>query len=140
MRQILSQLKKTIAFLLSFTLVITTSPAISQTTEPQPASGSMSSYSGQGAPMSTEELDALVSPIALYPDQLVAQILSAATFPDQVAVADNWLQQNKSLTGSALMQAVDKESWDPSVKALTQFPTVLHKMAESRLSSSTRTV
>jgi hypothetical protein len=61
----------------------------------------------------------------------VAQILSAATFPDQVAVADNWLQQNKKLSGNALMQAADKESWDPSVKALTQFPTVLHKMAES---------
>jgi hypothetical protein len=81
--------------------------------------------------MSEAELDSLVSPIALYPDQLVAQILGAATFPDQIAVADNWLQQNKSLTGKALTLAVDKESWNPSVKALTQFPTVLNNMAKN---------
>lgn len=92
---------------------------------------SASDYSGQGAPMTAAEIQALVAPIALYPDALVAQILSASTFPDQVAVADNWLQSNKSLTGSALMQAVNKESWDPSVKALTQFPSVLDKMAQS---------
>jgi hypothetical protein len=81
--------------------------------------------------MSAEELNSLVAPIALYADALVAQILGAATFPDQIAVANSWLQQNKNLTGSALMQAVDKESWDPSVKALTQFPTVLNNMAQN---------
>jgi hypothetical protein len=96
-----------------------------------PATTSTSDYSGQGAPMTAAELQGLVAPIALYPDALVAQILSASTFPDQVAIADNWLQTNKSLTGSALMQAVDKQSWDPSVKALTQFPSVLDKMAQS---------
>ena len=83
------------------------------------------------APQSAAELESLVAPIALYPDALVAQILSAATFPDQVAIADYWLQQNKSLTGSALMQAVDKQTWDPSVKALTQFPSVLENMAKN---------
>ena len=97
----------------------------SEDTAPQSAS------TGQGAPLSEQELDSLVSPIALYPDALVAQILAASTFPDQVAVADNWLQQNKSLTGSALMQAVNGQSWDPSVKALTQFPTVLNNMAQN---------
>ena len=81
--------------------------------------------------MTAAELQGLVAPIALYPDALVAQILSAATFPDQVAIADNWLQTNKSLTGSALAQAVDKQTWAPSVKALTEFPTVLDKMAQS---------
>jgi len=55
------------------------------------------------APLSANDLQALVAPIALYPDSLVAQILTASTFPDQVAVADYWVQQNKSLTGSALM-------------------------------------
>jgi hypothetical protein len=55
---------------------------------------------------SSAELQSLVAPIALYPDALVAQILSAATFPDQVAIADYWLQQNKSLTGNDLMKAV----------------------------------
>lgn len=83
------------------------------------------------APMPANQLDSLVAPIALYPDALVAQILAAATFPDQVAIANYWLQQNKSLTGSALMQAVDKETWDNSVKALTQFPSVLNNMAQN---------
>src|SRR5271166_4583827 len=96
-----------------------------------PTSAPASDYSGQGAPMTAAELQGLVAPIALYPDALVAQILSASTFPDQVAVADNWLQQNKNLTGSALMQAVNGQSWDASVKALTQFPSVLDKMAQS---------
>ena len=61
----------------------------------------------------------------------MAQILSASTFPDQVALADNWLQQNKNLTGTALGQAVNGQSWDPSVKALTQFPSVLHNLAQN---------
>jgi hypothetical protein len=85
----------------------------------------------ESAPMSASQLQALVAPVALYPDSLVAQILAAATFPDQVAVADYWLQQNKSLTGSALMQSVDKQSWDPSVKALTQFPSVLDNLSKN---------
>src|SRR5208283_347443 len=77
------------------------------------------------------ELQALVAPIALYPDALVAQILPAATFPDEVAIASYWIGQNSTLTGGALMQAVDTQSWDPSVKALTQFPTVLANMAKN---------
>ena len=67
------------------------------------------SYQGQGAPQTPAELQNLVSPIALYPDALVAQILSAATYPDQVAAANNWMQQNKNLTGSALMTAVNEQ-------------------------------
>jgi Protein of unknown function (DUF3300) len=89
------------------------------------------SSAAEAAPKSTSELQALVAPIALYPDALVAQVLSASTFPDQVALAQNWLQENKSLTGNALMQEVDKQPWDPSVKALTAFPTVLDNMAKN---------
>ena len=85
----------------------------------------------QPAAQSAAQLQALVAPIALYPDSLVAQILTAATFPDQVAIANYWVEQNKNLTGSALMQAVDKQSWDPSVKALTQFPSVLGNLASN---------
>jgi hypothetical protein len=77
------------------------------------------------------QLQSLVAPIALYPDPLVAQILTGATFPDQIAIASYWLQSNKSLTGSALSQAVDGQSWDASVKALTQFPSVLDNMAKN---------
>jgi len=82
-------------------------------------------------PLSADQLDSLVAPIALYPDALVAQVLAAATNPDQVAYADDWLAQNKNLTGQALAQAVDQQSWDPSVKALTQFPSVLDNMAHN---------
>src|SRR5246127_3461190 len=75
-----------------------------------------------------EQLQQLVAPIALYPDAFVAQILAASTYPDQVVVADRWLQQNPSLKGQELAQAVDKQPWDPSVKALTEFPSVLANM------------
>ena len=128
-------MKKILSYLLSFGLAVATIPepgAWLQAQEPQgQAQISSSSYTGQGAPLSEQELHSLVAPIALYPDALVAQILSAATFPDQVAVANYWLEQNKNLTGSALMQEVNKQSWDPSVKALTQFPSVLNNMAQN---------
>src|SRR5271165_6177078 len=83
------------------------------------------------APLSADQLDALVAPIALDPDALVAQVLAAATNPDQVAYANDWLAQNKGLTGTALVQSVDQQSWDPSVKALTQFPSVLDNLAHN---------
>jgi hypothetical protein len=67
----------------------------------------------------------------LYPDALVAQVLGAATFPDQVLAANNFLQQNPTLNGSSLMMAVDAQPWDPAVKALTQFPSVLKNMASN---------
>jgi hypothetical protein len=99
----------------------------SQTPGPSEQAGNPTEVASQSA----EQLQALVAPIALYPDSLVAQILTAATFPDQIAVADYWIQQNKNLTGSPLMQAVDKQSWDPSVKALTEFPSVLDDLAKN---------
>ncbi|MGA9902579.1 MAG: DUF3300 domain-containing protein [Terriglobales bacterium] len=83
------------------------------------------------APLSSDQLDALVAPIALYPDALVAQVLAAATNPDQITYADDWLAQNRNLTGAALGQAVDQQSWDPSVKALTQFSSVLDNLAHN---------
>ena len=130
--------KRVLSAALCFALIAFTIPIDSgaltlyQETAPAstPSTGS-SSYPGQGAPMTTEELQNLVAPIALYPDALVAQILSAATFPDQIAVANYWLQQNKDLTGTALGTAVNGQSWDPSVKALTQFPSVLANLAQN---------
>ncbi len=102
-----------------------------QSAESSPAGSAGSGYPGQGVPATAQELQSLVAPIALYPDALVAQVLSAATFPDQVAVANYWVEQNKTLTGSALTAAVDKQTWDPSVKALTEFPSVLNNMAQN---------
>ena len=72
-----------------------------------------------------EQLQQLVAPIALYPDALVAQILAASTYPTAVVQADRWLQQHSYLQGEQLAAAVDQQSWDPSVKALTTFPSVL---------------
>jgi hypothetical protein len=80
------------------------------------------------AQQTPDQLQQLVAPIALYPDSLVAQILAASTFPEQVVEADRWMQAHPDLTGDALGQAVDPQSWDPSVKALTAFPSVLGNM------------
>jgi len=75
-----------------------------------------------------EQLQQLVAPIALYPDSLVAQVLAASTFPEQVVQADRWVQAHPDLRGDALGHAADQEPWDPSVKALTAFPSVLGNM------------
>jgi hypothetical protein len=75
-----------------------------------------------------EQLQQLVAPIALYPDSLVAQILAASTFPEQIVDGDRWLQSHPDLKGEALAQAVDQLPWDPSVKALVAFPSVLGNM------------
>jgi Protein of unknown function (DUF3300) len=75
-----------------------------------------------------DELDQLVAPIALYPDALVAQVLAASVHPTEIVEADRWMQANTSLKGQALAQQVDQMPWDPSVKALTQFPSVLANM------------
>ena len=86
----------------------------------------------QAAQQSPEQLQQLVAPIALYPDGLIAQILPAATYPAEVVEAGKWMTQHKDLTGQALAaQEVDKQSWDPSVKALTQFPAVLANMNQN---------
>jgi uncharacterized membrane protein YgcG len=79
----------------------------------------------QAALQTPEQLQQLVAPIALYPDALTAQILAASTYPTQIVVADRWMQDHSSLKGDSLAQEVNKQSWDPSIKALTQFPTVL---------------
>src|ERR1700751_5917537 len=76
-----------------------------------------------------DQLYQLVAPIALFPDNLLAQVLAASTFPDQITAAYQWLQQNSSLKGAQLMQTVDQQPWDASVKGLTQFPDVLQQMA-----------
>jgi hypothetical protein len=92
---------------------------------PQAPPGAPAPPYTQGTP---EQLQQLVAPIALYPDSLVAQILAASTFPEQVVEAERWVQEHKDLQGAALGQAVDQQLWDASVKALTAFPSVLGNM------------
>jgi hypothetical protein len=79
----------------------------------------------ESTPLTPEALQQLVAPIALYPDGLVAQILAASTYPTEIVEAERWLQDHTELTDDKLAKEVDKESWDPSIKALTTFPTVL---------------
>jgi hypothetical protein len=90
-----------------------------------PAEGPQASQYTQQTP---ENLQQLVAPIALYPDSLVAQILAASAFPEQVVEADRWVQAHPDVKGDVLAQAVDQQPWDPSVKALTAFPSVLGNM------------
>ena len=77
-----------------------------------------------------EELDALLAPIALYSDALLAQILMASTYPLEVIEAERWVTANKNLKGDALKAAVDKQRWDDSVKSLAATPSVLDMMSD----------
>jgi hypothetical protein len=81
-------------------------------------------------PLATaEQLQQLVSPIALYPDPLVAQILVGSTFPNQIVEAARFVQQNPNLTPDGLASQVNANPWDPSVRSLCQFPRVLQMMS-----------
>ncbi|MFY9689751.1 MAG: DUF3300 domain-containing protein [Candidatus Acidiferrales bacterium] len=99
-------------------------PPEQATQQAPPSNGQAPEYTQQ----TPEQLQQLVAPIALYPDSLVAQILAASTFPEQVVEADRWVQAHPDLKGDDLGKAVDQQDWDPSVKALTAFPTVLGNM------------
>jgi hypothetical protein len=77
-----------------------------------------------------EELGAILAPIALYPDALLAQIFMASTYPLEVVQAERWVKQNPQLEGDALTAALEQQPWDPSVKSLVNFPQVLSMMSE----------
>ncbi len=81
-------------------------------------------------PFSKEELEQIVAPIALYPDSLVAQILMASTYPLEIVEAARWSKANPGVKDKALEDAMQQQKWDPSVKSLTAFPTVLQGMNE----------
>jgi len=119
-------LKRRLLFLLSCSLAIVSALAgYARAADP-----AMTASAGEAAPVAAPpgQFDQLVAPIALYPDPLVAQILAASTQPAQIVEADRWLQQHSGLRGQSLAQEIDKQPWDPSVKALTEFPEVLANM------------
>jgi uncharacterized membrane protein YgcG len=126
--------KQSLAYLLSLALLFATLPqglSAQDAQAPTQDADASTPPDGQGPPyaqQTPEQLQRLVAPIALYPDSLVAQILAASTFPEEVVEADRWVQANPDLKGEALGQAVDQQPWDPSVKALTAFPSVLGNM------------
>jgi hypothetical protein len=78
-----------------------------------------------------DQLDALLAPVALYPDPLLAQILMASTYPEEVTQAATWQRDpaNAGLAGDQLAAALQAQPWDPSIKALLEFPQVLQMMA-----------
>jgi hypothetical protein len=98
-------------------------PAAQVTTNPSPPQPDQSL-------LKPEQLEALVAPIALYPDELLANVLAASTYPLEVVQADRWLKERKSLKGDALKTEVDKQSWDDSVKALVSTAAVLTMMSD----------
>ena len=106
-------------FLVGFTAQVDAYGSIAQSND-QPAASPVK--------QSPRELQQLVAPIALYPDALVAQILAASTYPTQIVEADRWIQSHSNLKGEELAKEVDKQDWDPSVKAVAQFPSVLENM------------
>src|SRR5271163_3447620 len=133
--------KQVLVSLLSFALLFATWPEnlparqetagpIQDPLPPKPASQAtvQDAHAPQYTQQTPEQLQQLVAPIALYPDSLVAQILAASTFPEQVVEADRWVQAHPDLKGDDLGQAADQQPWDPSVKALVAFPSVLGNM------------
>jgi hypothetical protein len=110
-------------------------PAPAAPAQPAPAPAAQPAPAATPAPapaaklLKPEELEALVAPIALYPDNLLALVLMASTYPIDVVQADRWLKDNKKLKGEELKAAVDKQSWDDSVKSLVATPDVLETMS-----------
>ena len=96
--------------------------------KPQVAAADRSGAASEDEKLSQEELLQLVAPIALHPDSLFSQIVMASTYPLDVVKAARWVEKNPKVTGDALEEAMQKQSWDPSVKSLTAFPQVLAMM------------
>jgi uncharacterized membrane protein YgcG len=112
-------------FALAVAILVAIGPAASQQQASAPASSS------QAAPATQQELDSLLAPIALYPDSLIAQILMASTYPLEVVLAARWSKEHPNVQGTAVEDAMQKETWDPSVKSLTAVPQVLKQMSDN---------
>src|SRR5580658_2964992 len=78
-----------------------------------------------------DQLDSLVAPIALYPDPLLSQVLVASTYPLEIIQLQQWLEKHKDLKGDALVAAVEKEDWDPSIQAMAALPDAVKQLAEN---------
>ena len=79
--------------------------------------------------LSNDQLDSLVAPIALYPDPVLAQVLAASTYPLELIQLQQWLTTHKDLKDEALVEAVQKENWDPSVQGLAALPDIANRLA-----------
>jgi Protein of unknown function (DUF3300) len=95
---------------------------------PPPGTPSSPTAQQPGQQLGQGELEKLLAPIALYPDDLVGQILTASTYPIEVVEAERWVNEHSNVHGDALQDAMQQQSWDPSVKGLTSVPQVLAMM------------
>jgi len=118
---------KFLAQSLAFILFVAFAPMASAQTQPAPAPASAPA---QDELLKPGEIDALLSPIALYPDTLLSLVLMAATYPLEVIQASRWLKDNKGLKDDALKAAAEKQGWDESVTALLATPSVLDMMSD----------
>ncbi|MFO1061162.1 MAG: DUF3300 domain-containing protein [Dongiaceae bacterium] len=118
--------------LLFLCVLLASAPASAQTGDAAPASAAAPAADAppaeEPARLSAEELQQLLGPVALYPDALLAQVLIASAYPLEVVQAARWAEKNKALKPEQLQAALEKQAWDPSVKVVAQFPTVLAQM------------
>ncbi|WP_460910692.1 DUF3300 domain-containing protein [Paraburkholderia jirisanensis] len=108
-----------------------TPPAGSQPAQPQPAplaQPGQAPQASQPAPFKPEEIEALVAPIALYPDSVLSQVLMASTYPLEIVHAARWVKANPKVKGDAAVKAVESQPWDVSVKSMVAFPQILEPM------------
>jgi hypothetical protein len=104
------------------------SRALSPLQTPSPTPKAASSEPPSKIP--ADQLDSLVAPIALYPDPLLAQTLAASTYPLEIVQLQQWLEKNPKLKDKALLDAVEKQSWDPSIQAMAALPDLVKRLAE----------
>lgn len=129
MMSLSKMLRGSCAILTSGALVLSTLPVMAQD---QPPPGAQLPPPGEAQPagprLGQAELEKLLAPIALYPDDLVAQILTASTYPIEVVQAERWVSAHPNVHGEPLQDAMQEQPWDPSVKGLTAVPQVLAMM------------
>jgi hypothetical protein len=105
--------------------------AVAQPTIPAPPPAAQTTSPVAIPTFSTAQIDQWVAPVALYPDALLSQVLMAATYPANVVQAAQWSQDNPTLQGDAAIQAVINQPWDPSVRSLVAFPSLMALMGEN---------
>jgi hypothetical protein len=99
--------------------------------QPNPQQGYGQQPQTQVQPLSAQQLEQLVAPIALYPDSLIAEVLAASTYPQQVEQADQWRRAQGYAPADQIAAGANAQNWDPSVKGLTAFPQVLAEMDQN---------
>ncbi len=122
-----------LAWVLSAMLLASGNPILyAQTQQPAPPAQAPASTPAQDAPqIPADQLDALVAPIALYPDPVLSQVLVASTYPLEIVQAQQWVQQNSNLKGEQLADAAKQQDWDPSVQAMVVFPDLVKRLADN---------